>query len=101
ILKCFRKQEFGQNPDTEIARFLTEHTTFRQIAPFGGSIEYVREDQQPATLAMLQGLVANEGDGWQWTLEELERYFESCARTPLPDEVTNAVELVRDHAGIY
>ncbi len=101
ILKCFRKQEFGQNPDTEIARFLTEHTTFRQIAPFGGSIEYVREDQQPATLAMLQGLVANEGDGWQWTLEELERYFESCARTPLPDEVKNAVELVRDHAGIY
>jgi maltose alpha-D-glucosyltransferase/alpha-amylase len=101
ILKCFRKQEFGQNPDTEIARFLTEHTTFRQIAPFGGSIEYVREDQQPATLAMLQGLVANEGDGWEWTLEELERYFESCARTPLPDDMKNAAELVRDHAGIY
>src|SRR5262249_51714422 len=78
IMKCFRKQEFGPNPDTEIGRFFTEQTSFRQIAPFGGSIEYSSDEQQPATLAMLQGLVANEGDGWQWTLEELERYFESC-----------------------
>jgi maltose alpha-D-glucosyltransferase/alpha-amylase len=102
-MKCFRKQEFGPNPDTEIGRFLTEQTTFRQIAPFGGSIEYWRDDQQPATLAMLQGLVANAGDGWQWTLEELGRYFESCARTPLCEEdlKKSATELVRQHAGIY
>ena len=103
IMKCFRKQEFGPNPDTEIGRFLTEQTTFRQIAPFGGSIEYSRDDQQPATLAMLQGLVANEGDGWQWTLEELERYFESCARMLRPEEDLKkaAIEIVREHAGLY
>ena len=28
---------------------------------------------------MLQGLVSNEGDGWQWTLEELDRYYEASA----------------------
>ena len=103
ILKSFRKQEFGPNPDTEIARFFTEHTDFRHIAPFGGSIEYVRDDESPATLAMLQGLVANEGDGWKWTLEELERYFESCALTTLSGEELkkSPTEIVLPHAGIY
>jgi maltose alpha-D-glucosyltransferase/alpha-amylase len=52
---------------------------------------------------MLQGLVANEGDGWQWTLEELERYFESCATASLPTDARADVEheAVREHAGIY
>jgi maltose alpha-D-glucosyltransferase/alpha-amylase len=61
---------------------LTEHTQFTRIPPFAGSIEYVHGQNEPATLAMLQGLVQNEGDGWSWMLEELERYHESCARTP-------------------
>ncbi|HEX3437402.1 MAG TPA: maltose alpha-D-glucosyltransferase [Pseudacidobacterium sp.] len=79
IMKCFRRQELGPNPDMEIGRFLTEHTSFRAIAPFGGSIEYFRKDEEPSTLAMLQGLVANEGDGWSWTLNALEHYYEHCA----------------------
>ncbi|QNI34312.1 maltose alpha-D-glucosyltransferase [Alloacidobacterium dinghuense] len=103
IMKCFRKQEFGPNPDTEIARFFTERTNFTQIAPFGGSIEYSRDGQSPATLVMLQGLVANQGDGWQWTLEELERYFESCASASLPldSHAATEIESVRSHAGFY
>ena len=40
IMKLFRKQQPGINPDTEIGRYLTEHTGFLNIAPFGGSIEY-------------------------------------------------------------
>ena len=31
---------------------------------------------------MLQGLVENEGDGWQWTLDELSRYYESVCHAP-------------------
>jgi maltose alpha-D-glucosyltransferase/alpha-amylase len=79
IMKLFRRQQPGPNPDTEIGRFITESTHFTHIAPFAGSIEYVREGQEPSTLAMLQGLVSNEGDGWQWTLEELDRYYEASA----------------------
>jgi len=103
IMKCFRRQEFGPNPDTEIGRFLTERTEFRQIAPFGGSIEYVRKGEPAATLAMLQGLVANEGDGWEWTLEDLERYFESSATASLSGSASADDEYaaVRQHAGIY
>jgi maltose alpha-D-glucosyltransferase/alpha-amylase len=32
-------------------------------------------------------MVANEGDGWTLTLEELERYYENCARVPLPEKL--------------
>jgi maltose alpha-D-glucosyltransferase/alpha-amylase len=79
IMKLFRRQQPGPNPDTEIGRYITESTHFTHIAPFGGSIQYTRKGQEPSTLAMLQGLVSNEGDGWQWTLEELDRYYEASA----------------------
>ena len=58
IMKLFRRQQAGPNPDTEIGRYLTEPTHFTHIAPFGGSIEYTRKGQEPSTLAMLQGLVS-------------------------------------------
>jgi maltose alpha-D-glucosyltransferase/alpha-amylase len=82
IMKLFRRQEAGQNPDCEIGRYLTEQTPFTRIPPFAGSIEYTHGETEPATLAMVQGLVRNEGDGWRWMLEELERFYENCSRTP-------------------
>jgi maltose alpha-D-glucosyltransferase / alpha-amylase len=114
ILKLFRHIEAGLNPDSEIGQYLTEKTHFNRIPPFAGSIEYgTSANSVSSTLAMLQGLVANEGDGWKWTLEELNRYFESCAPNAFPediaDELKNAVELseapasqlAKDHVGIY
>ena len=80
ILKLFRRLEAGVNPDCEIGRYLTEKTNFNRIPPFAGLIEYAPAAAgEPTTLAMLQGLVANEGDGWKWTVEELDRYYETCA----------------------
>jgi maltose alpha-D-glucosyltransferase / alpha-amylase len=72
IMKLFRRQQPGENPDCEISRYLTEHTKFRRIPAFAGSIEYHDGSGETYTLAMLQRLVPNEGDGWQWTLEQLE-----------------------------
>ena len=113
ILKLFRRLERGSNPDAEIGRYLTENTSFRHIPPFAGSIECTAADADPSTLGVLQGLVANEGDGWKWTLEELNRYFETCAPIAFPEtmnsEPKDPVELseaptsrlARDHVGIY
>ncbi|HEV2275399.1 MAG TPA: maltose alpha-D-glucosyltransferase [Acidobacteriaceae bacterium] len=114
ILKLFRRQQPGPNPDTEIGRYLTEYAHFPNIAPFSGSIEYKCEGQDGSTLAMLQGLVANEGDGWQWTLEELDRYYESTASRALrPEHMPPArpslsrlseepePALAHEHMGIY
>jgi maltose alpha-D-glucosyltransferase/alpha-amylase len=91
ILKIFRRQQAGPNPDTEIGRYLTEHSGFRAIAPFGGAVEYqptspAGEENASSTFAMLQGLVPNEGDGWEWTLEELQRYFELASVIAMPEE---------------
>jgi maltose alpha-D-glucosyltransferase/alpha-amylase len=114
IMKLFRRQQPGPNPDTEIGRYITESTHFTHIAPFGGSIEYSRKGQEPSTLAMLQGLVSNEGDGWQWTLEELDRYYEASAaenfaQGAIPDGPANLLQLsaahetafAREHVGSY
>lgn len=112
ILKLFRRLESGVNPDAEIGRYLTEHTSFDRIPPFLGLIEYhPASDDEPQTLAMLQGFVANEGDGWKWTLEELDRYYENCAAMPFPETETIAPatdlsecsisQLARDQVGIY
>jgi maltose alpha-D-glucosyltransferase/alpha-amylase len=86
IMKLFRHPEPGLNPDCEIGRYLTEEAHFPNIPPFGGSIEYMSQPDAPTTLCMLQGLVANQGDGWQWMLEELERYYENCAQETIPAE---------------
>ncbi len=114
IMKLFRRLQPGENPDTEIGRFLTEVAHFPRIAPFLGDIRIVAqngsETGEATTLAMLQGLVQNEGDGWQWTLDELSRYFDSCATCPGPQEIgkfptfladTPISETAREHAGFY
>jgi maltose alpha-D-glucosyltransferase/alpha-amylase len=106
IMKLFRRQQPGQNPDVEIGRALTEDVKFPNIPPFGGSMEVRRADEEPATVALLQGLVPNEGDGWQWTLEELDRYYESTAsvKSPVVSAVAENDEVhpeARRHAGLY
>jgi len=75
-MKLFRRQQPGENPDCEISRYLTEHTEFRRIPPFAGSVEYYDGSGEPHTLAMLQGLVRNEGDGWEWTLRQIAKLGE-------------------------
>jgi maltose alpha-D-glucosyltransferase/alpha-amylase len=88
ILKLFRRLDEGVNPELEIGRFLTERTTLAHIPPVVGFIEYGRGHQEPRTLAILQGLVPNQGDAWQYTLDELERYFERVLTTqPEAEEV--------------
>jgi maltose alpha-D-glucosyltransferase/alpha-amylase len=111
ILKLFRRQQPGPNPDYEIGRYLTEVAHFDGVPPLAGAIEYVAAEGESSTLAMLQGLVANEGDGWKLTLEELDRYFENCAPVSFPSEVEtpedvislsehDPTQLARDHVGI-
>jgi len=84
ILKLFRRLQPGENPDVEIGRFLTEVAHFPRIAPFLGEIEITQANGEKTTVAMLQGLVANEGDGWQWFLNQLAEFFTSVEALPAP-----------------
>ncbi|HET7338586.1 MAG TPA: maltose alpha-D-glucosyltransferase [Candidatus Dormibacteraeota bacterium] len=77
MLKVFRRLEEGVNPELEVGRFLTEKTTFSQIAPLAGSLEYRRGKGEPVTIAILQGYVPNQGDAWQYTLTTLAHFYAS------------------------
>jgi maltose alpha-D-glucosyltransferase/alpha-amylase len=97
ILKLFRRQQPGPNPEIEIGRYLTQEAHFDRIPRFVSAAEYVTESDEHSAIAVVQGLVNNEGDGWKWTVEELERYYESVARTSLPQDGGSA----RGHVGAY
>ncbi len=111
ILKLFRRLQQGENPDTEIGRFLTETAHFPRIAPFLGDIRSVSASGAPSTAAMLQSLVANEGDGWEWTLEELGHYYDAVATSPPPSDMGHgasflqqgrrAPEIAWEYGGLY
>ena len=75
ILKISRRLEEGLNPELEVGRFLTEKTSFSQIAPIAGSLEFRRAKAEPLTLAILQGYVPNQGDAWQYTLTTLAHFL--------------------------
>jgi maltose alpha-D-glucosyltransferase/alpha-amylase len=76
ILKLFRRLEPGTNPDLEIGRFLTEHTSFRNIAPVAGWLQYEPARGESMTVGILQGYVPNRGDAWSHTIDSLGRFFE-------------------------
>ena len=50
-----------------------------------GVLEYVASDGEPRLLAMLQAYVANQGDGWTFSLEYLRRHLEQYRTTPASD----------------
>ncbi|NJD27953.1 MAG: maltose alpha-D-glucosyltransferase [Chloroflexi bacterium] len=86
ILKLYRALEDGENPDLEIGRFLTERA-FPNVPAVAGALEYRRPGAAPATFAILQAFVPNEGDLWDVTLDAVNRYLESALTRPEPPSV--------------
>jgi maltose alpha-D-glucosyltransferase/alpha-amylase len=77
FLKCYRRLRAGLNPEFEIGRFLTEVAHFPHCVPLAGAVEYVSAKNEVSTVALLQGYVPNQGDGWSYTLNYLERALET------------------------
>jgi maltose alpha-D-glucosyltransferase/alpha-amylase len=97
ILKLFRRVEPGVNPDLEVGRYLTEQG-FEHTPSVAGWLDYRRPNGETATLGILHGFVANEGDAWQFTGDVLRRYFEQSAASSISLEVPatlNAEELLK------
>ena len=72
IMKVIRKLESGPNPELEIARFLAK-SGFTAIPSLLGWVEQSAHDGRHSyALSVLQQFVPNRGDGWSWTLQQLE-----------------------------
>ena len=76
FLKIFRKVDRAINPDLEISRYLTEHTSFRNIPAFVGAIEWQYE-KDALVVGMMQEMVESSGDAWVNMLDRLNDYNET------------------------
>jgi maltose alpha-D-glucosyltransferase / alpha-amylase len=76
FLKLYRRLDEGVNPDLEMSRFLTENTDFRRIPLFAGALEYRTKNNESLPVGMLQSYLANEGDGWSFTLDAVGRFLD-------------------------
>jgi maltose alpha-D-glucosyltransferase/alpha-amylase len=85
MLKGYRRLRVGMNPELEMGLYLTEVAHFANCAPLAGVLEYIANDGQTRLLAMLQAYVANQGDGWTYSLEYLRRHLEKYRTTPVDD----------------
>lgn len=94
IMKLFRRIEPGINPELEIGRFLAKQGQFSHMSQLAAGIEYLLPDQEPASLAVMQGFVANRGDAWSYTLSEIVAAFERAkALKPAPLHKQTLLEL--------
>jgi maltose alpha-D-glucosyltransferase/alpha-amylase len=76
FLKGYRRLRDGLNPELEMGRFLTEVVHYPNCVPVLGALEYFGNDGRVMTLALVQGYVANQGDGWDNTLGYAQRFLE-------------------------
>lgn len=82
ILKLYRRMQVGFNPDYEIGDYLTESAGFKNTPAVAGAIEYRVESaaqNEMHHLALLQEMVAHQGDGWTYAVDELRRFYERAA----------------------
>ena len=85
VLKLVRKVLPGVHPEAEMTGYLTRRG-YANTAPLLAELVRMDNAGTPHTLALVQGFVRNQGDGWGWTLEFLARAADELAITDdLPD----------------
>ncbi|WP_309085201.1 maltose alpha-D-glucosyltransferase [Chelativorans sp.] len=82
LLKIFRRLRPGDQPEVEVARFLTEVAGFRNTPAFLGMVEFEEEGGEKTVLASVSGFVENQGDAWSVFVHALERQIEDQILAP-------------------
>lgn len=75
VLKFFRRIYADKNPDYEMSRFLSEKKDFKNTPLYLGSINIIDSDHMNITIGLLQEMVENQGDAWNYMLKELHKVF--------------------------
>lgn len=94
VLKIFRRIYTSTNPDYEISRFLTEEMNFKNSPAYTGSIS-VTLIEGSITLGLMQELVPNQGDAWQFMLEEMDNVFANLKTKKIKIEKLPDIELFK------
>jgi len=90
VIKLFRRLSTGIHPEGEMSRYLTDKG-FDGTPPLFGEMVRVGGGGETATVAVVQGYVFNQGDGWEWTLDRLARIVDEGA-TPFGNTGQDGLE---------
>ncbi len=71
MLKLFRRIPEGIHPEVEMSEYLTKNF-YANTPPLLGAVWRVMNDGARYALVVVQGFVANQGDGWGWSLSTLK-----------------------------
>jgi maltose alpha-D-glucosyltransferase/alpha-amylase len=96
ILKIIRRIEPGLNPDYEIGYHLTERVGFDRVPRLAGGLDYVRPDEERSIVAVLQGLVEHQANGWDAALDEMRRFYDRALALdrPAPTDLRGPASLL-------
>ena len=75
VMKVYRRLESGPNPEQEILQWLTAEG-FANAPQLAGQIDYRNSISDQVTAAILQSYVANQANGWNYTLDNLSLFLE-------------------------
>ncbi|WP_282122689.1 trehalose synthase [Algibacter mikhailovii] len=75
VLKFFRRIFANKNPDYEMSRFLSEKKEYKNTPSYLGSINLVDSENENITIGLMQEMIPNEGDAWDYMLRELHKVF--------------------------
>ncbi len=81
ILKIYRRLRAGEQPDVEVARFLTGVAGFEHTPALMGTLAIEPGEGEPTTLAAAFAFVPNQGDAWGVLTAALDRRLEDLAYT--------------------
>ncbi|HWD17717.1 MAG TPA: maltose alpha-D-glucosyltransferase [Verrucomicrobiae bacterium] len=81
ILKFFRRLDSGVNPDLEITEFLSAQK-FPYMPPLAGSLEFSSRADEPATIGVMTAYIPKAKNGWDYTLDNLDRFFDRVQTLP-------------------
>jgi maltose alpha-D-glucosyltransferase / alpha-amylase len=81
VIKLIRKVLPGIHPEAEMTGYLTK-VGYRNASQLLGEVVRIAGDGAPHTLAIVQSNIANQGDAWTWTVDNLRRAVDEAALAP-------------------
>ena len=93
VLKFFRRIFADKNPDYEMSRFLSEIKDFKNTPSYQGSLNIIDADHVNITIALMQKLVPNQGDAWDYMLKELHEVFLNLDRKNIAINSLTSVDM--------
>jgi maltose alpha-D-glucosyltransferase / alpha-amylase len=77
MIKLIRRVSPGVHPEAEMTRRLTT-CGYANSPQLLGEVVRIGRNGVPHTLAIIQSAIANQGDAWTWTIDNLRRALEDA-----------------------